>query len=56
VELHARIRRVDLQIERRCLGGRLLFAGQLCEAVGERVSNAEVRWSTLNIFIASSPS
>jgi hypothetical protein len=42
MELHARVRRIHLQVERRRLDGLLLVARQPREAVGERVSDAKV--------------
>ena len=45
MELQARLCRIELQIERRSLGGPLLLAGQLCEALGERIGDEEVKIS-----------
>ena len=42
VQLQPRMRRVHLQVERRGLDGPLLVTGQLGQAVGERVGDAEL--------------
>jgi hypothetical protein len=44
VELHARGRRVDLEVERRRLDGLLLVARESGQAVGEGVGDAEVHY------------
>src|SRR3990167_6480877 len=45
VEAQARIGRIDLQVERRGLGGFLLIAGEFGEAVGEGVGDEKVHHS-----------
>ena len=42
VQLQARVRRVHLQVERRCLHRLLLVTGQLRETVGEGVGDSEL--------------
>ena len=53
MELHPRVGRVHLQIERRRLGGLLLLAGELGEAVSERVGDAEVHVPFLPTTVGS---
>ena len=55
VHLDAGVRRVQLQVEGRCLRGLLLVRRQLREAVGEGVRDPELHQSTRNTFITSSP-
>ena len=55
VELHARVRWIDLEIEGRGLGGLLLVAHQPGEARCKRVGDSELHHSTLNTFMTSSP-
>ena len=45
VELQAGMRRVQLEIECRCLHGLLLTAGKLGQAIGKRVRNTEFHQS-----------
>ncbi|MFQ5651411.1 MAG: hypothetical protein ACE5IY_15855 [bacterium] len=47
MEFHPRLRRIELQIERRGLDGLLLFVGQPRQAGGEGVGDAEVHGLTL---------
>ena len=49
-ELHDRVRRVYLQIECGCLGGGLLFAGQLGEAGCECVGDSEFHSAFCDVY------
>ena len=55
VKAQARVGRVELQVERGCLYRLLLLSGQLAEAIGKGVGNAEFHHLTRKTFITSSP-
>jgi hypothetical protein len=55
MELHARIARIELEVEGCVLYGLLLVAGQAREAVVESVREPEGGHDTLNTFMTSSP-
>jgi len=48
VELHPRIGRIHLKVERRRLGGSLLIARQASKAIGDCAGNAEFRVTQSN--------
>ena len=55
MELQSRLRRIELQIERRRLRGPLLLAVQLCEALGKCLGYAELHAFSFRVEVAVSP-